>query len=128
MKEITPERLAELKRLADEATPGPWRASDRGTELCIHTPTDVVCNMVGISQADHDATFIAASRAAIPELLADIARLKTVVAEYEEDIANLKDEIASLEGWNDGDGDYDEPEDDRPTPDSNYDAGDEGTP
>lgn len=30
MSELTPERLAELRRIAEAATPGPWRISDDG--------------------------------------------------------------------------------------------------
>lgn len=88
---MTPERIAELRRLAEAATKGPWELKERGD--CVSPcPTDdcekpaPVCAVPGYvmhgNQADWweqwvaDGDFIAAARSAFPELLDEVERLR----------------------------------------------------
>lgn len=86
------ERLQELKKLCDEATPGPWvyseiLASDEptldGVDVAIEDE-GVICSMDYEQPRNGDwratAEFIAASRTALPELIAEVERLKHEVA------------------------------------------------
>lgn len=80
--EVTPERVAELRALADAATPGPW---EYGTAMCcpdmgwVDGPSGRVCGLA--TKSTHgmnaeDAEFCAASRTALPEALDEIERLR----------------------------------------------------
>lgn len=91
---MTPERLAELRRLADAATPGPWAweaTSQQDNSWCVGTTdpphegevvTDddtVVVDWVaesGNAERLADAAFLAASRTAVPDLLDEVERLR----------------------------------------------------
>ena len=80
---MTPEQLAALKALADAATPGPWEEVAESGEWWITGPdiyNDAVMttNASEISQADAD--FICAARAAVPALLAEVERLRAILA------------------------------------------------
>jgi len=75
---ITPEQLAEWKRLADAATEGPWASveispEDKEWGACEITAGDgYVSTMIcGVD----NAAFIAASRNAVPALIAEVERL-----------------------------------------------------
>lgn len=77
---MTADELAELERLAAEATPGPWRMSMSGCGA--NATTGQVEFFV------ENAAFIAASRSAVPKLIAmvrerdaEIARMREAVAE-----------------------------------------------
>ncbi len=75
---MTPERIAELRALAEQATPGPWRfsgTSDLTPKGWISTPQDDICDLTGAG-APHDAAFIAAARTALPEALDAIERVR----------------------------------------------------
>lgn len=63
---VTKERIAELRALCEAATPGPWIAADE-------------CILIA-----EDATFIAAARTALPELLDYIAELEKQVEHLED--------------------------------------------
>jgi hypothetical protein len=71
---LTEAELAALSELADAATPGPWVQSGwlvkaRSRTVCEESPDDY--------EAFHASVeFIAASREAIPRLIAEIRRLK----------------------------------------------------
>ncbi len=75
---MTPERLSALRTLAAAATPGPWEADlDAETEaydpkICANG--HVVADLGDEAEWD-DARFIAAARAAVPELCDEVERL-----------------------------------------------------
>lgn len=75
---ITPEQLAEWKALADAATPGPWWSGEcvpaDGHALAWLGNMFVDCNggQKNYAEPSCDAEFIAASREAIPALIADL--------------------------------------------------------
>lgn len=69
------ERLQELKRLAEAATPGPWEAQPETDDECCHSGYSLQAPGKTISDeatapSDDDALFIAALRNAAPELIA----------------------------------------------------------
>jgi uncharacterized small protein (DUF1192 family) len=87
-RHITDERLAELTRLVSAAAPGPW---GYGRALCcdgmgwVEGPTRTVCSFDKESTHVHavnavDAEFIAAARQAVPELVAEVRRLRADLA------------------------------------------------
>ena len=91
---MTAAELAALKALADAATPGPWEAGEYnrvtadgrhilkcrdqydGVRLAIH------------DNAIADAAFIAAARDAVPELIAEVDRLRTELAQAQAQAEN----------------------------------------
>lgn len=97
---MTPERLAEIRRRYDAATPGPWRydsgvtdtrpdgTDERGKEPLIETCYEdgqgnyrrscigVLFGMDGERQMDADGLFISESWSAIRDLLAEVKRLR----------------------------------------------------
>ena len=88
-----PER-EELKRLAEEATPGPWRTATwttgiRGTEVMDKHHVRISCDML-----EHNAEFSAAANpAAIQSLLAEFDRLE---AQRDRLLSALKDVRSDL--------------------------------
>ena len=91
MTGMTPERLAEIRTRAEAATEGPWEATwEEGDDWWSITgaPQRVgaggpwaVCPEVATSDARDpaDATFIAAARTDVPELVAEVERLQARV-------------------------------------------------
>lgn len=84
---MTPERIAELRRLCEAATPGPWVAAtwageDFGWSACgpVHEESDDD-TPEGPNQdlAKRDADFMSAARIAVPELLDEVERLRKEV-------------------------------------------------
>lgn len=78
---LTEEQLAELEALADAATPGPWGVYhdiddwyDVWADIAIKGDTRV--SGPGIYA---DASFIATARTAIPQLIAEVRRLKAKI-------------------------------------------------
>ena len=77
---MTQQELAALKALADAATPGPWEEVAESGEWWITSASDETASLYVIpdtglmNQADVD--FIAASRTAVPALLAEVERLQ----------------------------------------------------
>lgn len=73
MAEYTDGELARLQALADEASPGPWNTEGRW-----------VMNATGSEVAEivmlDDAEFIAAARAAVPALIAELRRLRAALS------------------------------------------------
>jgi hypothetical protein len=104
---MTPERIAELKRLCDAATEGPWMVSGQvgkieghRTHSIIHyiedKKADETIAVVWYDKNTHlgftDAAFIAAAREALPEAIAEVERLTV-----ERDAAMMAlDEIAKV--------------------------------
>ena len=88
---MTPEEIAELKRLAEAATPGPWIAYDENEGVFPPRPlwcvaNDQYHNPIGNDEpcfgatleygSGGDAEFIAAAREAIPRLIAHVEELQ----------------------------------------------------
>ena len=108
------ERLAELRALADAATPGPWNHDSLWLPNSIlgpvHQPDDSDTTEEVLLFADpdfghkpQDLAFIAASRTAIPELLDEIERLRertNRVKALRKKITHSKSHWFYL-GWND---------------------------
>lgn len=91
--DLTTARLAELRRLADEATPGPWEHS-KAYRLNVVAPDgqiigrvsgSMVTDAVGESFNGTNAAFIAAARSAVPALLDALARVEALVSGWERD-------------------------------------------
>jgi hypothetical protein len=120
---LTDAELSELERLDREATPGPWEVClGSGTLRCTAVKSAVTDQLVADVQpdyflehgtqslpierrADHqpDMDFIAASRSAIPRLLAEVRELRAALREGEHR-CRLPDSID--EALNSGDGSY----------------------
>ena len=107
MSKMTPDHLAEVKARAEAATPGPWTADlsegdcgvyledcPRGLEDCddacpqcdrweilkgglVDGPDYVECGEYSYF-SDNDAEFIAHARTDIPDLIAEVERLRTL--------------------------------------------------
>jgi len=73
---MTEEDLDKLEQLSTVATPGPWVADMAGIRAPNH---DSVAD--AWSDNPHDAAFIAASREAIPALIAEVRRLRAEIEE-----------------------------------------------
>ncbi len=86
---MTAERLAELDALCAAATAGPWTPSvdsDRGyvedeygrwwLPSFKETPFSAFGMNDGEAQAERDATFLCTARTAVPELVAEVRRLR----------------------------------------------------
>lgn len=83
---MTEDKLAELRRLCDRATPPPW-VSD-GYRLRAPNHPNPGCGGVLVEWKYLDGTpfdgeFMAAARTAVPELLAELDRLAARVRELE---------------------------------------------
>lgn len=73
--------IEKLRALLAAATPGPWKASiyyDDGqpSGVDVESESGSVCDVRGRQLATEDAAFIAASRDALPALLAEVERLR----------------------------------------------------
>lgn len=91
---MTPAELAELRRIEQAATPGPWGVEYDGPDgACVRTEqpeTDMphlskekhvacYCFNGQLENPEADATFIAAARNALPALLDEVERLQAIV-------------------------------------------------
>lgn len=100
MAEIPAERLAELRALADAASEGPWTAGgpymrDHEVTIAKHLPMlDLTWDELGAA----NAAFIAEARTALPELLAEVERLRVELAEFTQHLAygELPDDVDTL--------------------------------
>ncbi|MFC9987857.1 hypothetical protein ACFXKV_04670 [Streptomyces globisporus] len=89
---MTPDRLAEIRnRNLDEVTAGPWLVADGSSGRPVvyvetlrdgRTGARVLLSADGASEAD--VQFVASARRSVPELLAEVDRLRARVAELEE--------------------------------------------
>ncbi len=94
---MTPERLAKIKQLCDEATPGPWN-SDEEAEY-IFSDGDMVAEIRGIGAYLHtqnNAAFIAASREIVPELIAEVELLQAIRESQGNMISRLRKQVEYL--------------------------------
>ena len=77
---MTEQELREVEALAEKATPGPWRSVWTGNTVKSHrvyAEGPEARNIAsGISPNTGNAEFIAASRAAVPRMAAEIRRLR----------------------------------------------------
>jgi hypothetical protein len=74
---MTPERLAEIKAAAEWATPGEWwPVPYDGEGYQVDTKVGCVADCGESFRPEMDARFIALARTAIPELVAEVARLQ----------------------------------------------------
>lgn len=83
---ISPDKIAEWRKLCEGATPGPWTI-DGGYVwgFCPliknqTTPTELIVEQDG---HDYDKRFIAAARTALPELLDEVERLQKQIDEHD---------------------------------------------
>jgi hypothetical protein len=122
---LTPEYLAELKRLCNEATKGPWKTEggaypfeqhyeSDGEVLVIalddcdvHPIADCSCNHTcrSLGEPEANALFIAAAREALPALIAEVERLIAQATDRDfsllEDAKALKNRAATAEAERD---------------------------
>jgi hypothetical protein len=100
---VKPERLAEIKARTNEAKPGPWRLGWKSP----HYPNRIkgpdnktimsaVCNDPICTPHEATARFIAAARQDVPDLLAEVERLRAEVVVWHEYDQAIK---AALGGW-----------------------------
>ncbi|MFD6180118.1 hypothetical protein [Streptomyces goshikiensis] len=76
------DRLAEIRARVNAATKGPWTVD----QWEIHSLTGWVgetCDVADYPRSIANATFVAAARQDVPDLLAEVARLRARVAELE---------------------------------------------
>ena len=79
---MTDDELDRLQALADAATGGPWTAATTVDEYGQRLHTMDVLPLTSFGEIEpHDAAFIAASRDAIPALIAEVRRLRWQAAE-----------------------------------------------
>ena len=108
MPDLTPETIAELRRLAEAATPGPWRTEylmGAGNDLLTAiiagraTPDDL--RVIGSTLAERDGKFVAAASPAVVLALLDE---RDALAAKVERVRALADEWTynGEFGWDDG--------------------------
>ena len=98
-------RLAEIRARVEAATPGPWEwdAIDEGSLRTLDPLGDAVARKYGLraqilGTGEHnrktpnraDTDFIAHSRQDIPDLLAELSRLRAVIEEARDEIESWK--------------------------------------
>ena len=102
MSDLTPETLAELRRLLDAATPGPWRdemMQGQGvtlTAIIAGKPNPDDLRVIGSMLAHNDARVLIAAVNALPALL-DAAAERDALRTWQERVAlaaGLADEVA----------------------------------
>ncbi|GAA3267820.1 hypothetical protein [Streptomyces lavendulae] len=101
--EMTPEREQEIRsRRLDEVTAGPWLVADGEdgrpviyTEGDGSTPGRLLLAAVGASEAD--VQFVASARRSVPELLAELDRLRNLTGSYQRNQERQAAENGALE-------------------------------
>lgn len=94
---MTDGELARLQELADAATAGPWTAAATVDEYGQRLHTVDVLPLTTFGEIElNDAAFIAASREAVPALIAEVRRLRAEVAENDELRPIVKSAITEL--------------------------------
>ena len=97
---MTPAERARLAALAEAATPGPWEAvhEHAGHHVALVGDLSIIGSDAAESSADNiDAAFIAASRAAVPDLLAALADAEAERARLRERVKLAEAMLAKLE-------------------------------
>lgn len=86
MSDLTPERETEIRNFEQAATPGPWCTDSweiyQGTEYVAGAEwIGETCRGATTAAQDRaDAAFVAAARSAVPELLAEVKRIRAELA------------------------------------------------
>jgi hypothetical protein len=111
---MTPEQRAELRRIADAATSGPWEIQGPWPEVTLYqyqdeedprAPNKIAslgeCRGHDNVKDDPDAAFIAAARTALPALLDEVdrleaenERLRSAALEWQAAYSRITDEAA----------------------------------
>ena len=121
MSDLTPETLAELRRLLDAATPGPWRdemMQGKGvtlTAIIAGKPNPDDLRVIGSTLAHNDARAIVAAVNALPALLDAAAERDALAAK-----------VARVRALHRAVGIYDECDCDAPDPATHLDVDDVG--
>lgn len=94
---MTDDELNRLQALADEATAGPWTAAATVDEYGQRLHTVDVLPLTTFGEIElNDAAFIAASRDAVPALIAEVRRLRELLhTPTATDVANLAKTLAN---------------------------------
>lgn len=93
MANLTPEQIKELRELCEKATPGPWEMTPTSAGYLINSGdqriTSAICyyDDEGFPTAEpcvhgSEAQFIAAARTAMPQLIAEVKRLREALDFY----------------------------------------------
>lgn len=80
---MTEEQLQAIEARAEAATPGPWRAAPSarsGDEVVVAEGYITVAYLSGRPVGERDARFIAAARADVPALVAEVRRSTRLAA------------------------------------------------
>lgn len=85
---MTEQELDALKALADAATPGPWARDAHYVFRDVNEATGVLAATQSNAAGNADAAFIAASRAAVSALIAEVERLREELEDYADAIAH----------------------------------------
>lgn len=76
---ITDAEIAELRRLCEKATAGPWYTDHEGGPLRMYPDYRSGCSL---PLTDNNKDFIAASRTALPRLLDELVALRAALRPY----------------------------------------------
>ena len=78
MSEMTPERLAEIKARCEAADPPPWKLWMEGPYIFLDLGGhgDIPLGVEGAPGNNETANFIVATRQDVPDLVAEIERLR----------------------------------------------------
>ncbi|WP_098892234.1 hypothetical protein [Streptomyces sp. or3] len=86
---MTPDREQEIRAREQAATPGPWQSDGAeiygtlGGVLMVDLWVGETLDVENQERSNADASFMADARSAVPELLAEVERLRTRVVELE---------------------------------------------
>ena len=101
------EQLQAIKARANAATPGPWECHNDDFVVVLH---DGVWHTISIPDTSPNAAFIAAARADVPALVAEVERLRAELAAVPvAEIGRMVDDslttrdIAVIDAWIHGD-------------------------
>jgi hypothetical protein len=78
MSDMTPERIAELRRIGQAATPGEWTCYERGHKLLGYDIDEVPAGGRGAFEREEDAEFCCTARNTWDALLDALAELQTI--------------------------------------------------
>jgi hypothetical protein len=94
---LTPEELARLRTLCEQATPGPWKQSNIdhpdacAMEYCV-VIGDTIARVGCGGNSWNDSAFITAAREAVPALLDENAQLREKITRLEDERAQLHED------------------------------------
>ena len=100
---MTQAELDALKALADAATPGPWLTNgwyDGIRYSILFSANERFTETLAYNLNREDAAFIAATRAAVPALIAEVERLRADNAQLQQQRHALRAELALCDRYN----------------------------